>query len=63
MQQGFLAGRSMLKKVIDVDSSMREAALNADDPAAVFYDFQAAFPSLSHSFLLKSLQGLGLPAT
>ncbi|CAK0910901.1 unnamed protein product [Prorocentrum cordatum] len=63
MQQDFLAGRSMLKTVIDVDSSMREAALNADDPAAVFHDFQAAFASLSHSFLLKSLQGLGLPAT
>ena len=62
-QQGFLAGRSLLKNVVDVDAAMREVALGCDEPAAVFYDFQAAFPSLSHEFLLRMLGGLGLPLT
>ena len=61
MQQGFLPGRSPLRNVVDVDARMREAAMECEDPAAIFFDFQAAFPSLSHTFLLRSLVGLGSP--
>ena len=63
MQQGFLPGRSLLKNVIDVDAAMREVAFEQDDPAAVFFDFQAAFPSISHAFLHETLSALGLPPT
>ena len=63
MQQGFLPGRSLLRNVVDIDARMREVALLCDHPAGIFFDFQAAFPSLSHTFLMKSLAGLGLPPT
>ena len=42
---------------------MREASLLCNDPAAVFYDFKAAFPSISHQFLHASLESVGLPVT
>ena len=60
-QQGFLAGRSLIKDVMDVDEAMRTYAMRGRFPAAIFYDFQAAFPSLSQAFLLVTLEHLGLP--
>ena len=60
-QQGFLPGRSLLRNVVNVDARMREVAYLAEDPAAIFYDFEAAFPSLAHDFLHQSLLALGLP--
>ena len=48
-QQGFLAGRSLLKHVKDVEGDMIGAALVGEHPVAIFYDFQAVFPSLSHT--------------
>ena len=47
-QRGFLQGRSMLANVVDVDEAMLQAALSERDPAAVFFDFEAAFPSVDH---------------
>ena len=60
-QQGFLAGRSLIKDVMDVDEAMRAYAMRGRFPAAIFYDFQAAFPSLSQTFLLTTLEHLGMP--
>ena len=59
MQQGFLAGRSTLKNAVGVGAAMRE--LECEAPAAVFHAFQAAFPSLAHDFLTRTLRQLGLP--
>ena len=53
-QHGFLAGRSLIKNVMDVEGDMMAAALTGEHPAAIFYDFQAAFPSLSQHFLLNA---------
>jgi len=60
-QQGFLSGRSLLKNVVDIDDEMRKAVLGGGNPAAIFFDFKAAFPSVSHAFLLDTLRHLGLP--
>jgi hypothetical protein len=61
MQRGFLPGRSMLQNVVEVDTEMRAASLSEKDPAAIFFDFAAAFPSLAHDFLHDTLEYLGLP--
>ena len=50
MQRGFLPSRSMLANVFDTEF---EAQM-------VLIDFKAAFPSLSHNYLLEVLHGLGV---
>jgi hypothetical protein len=62
MQRGFLAGRSMLSNVIDIDQEMVRIALQEEAGAAIFFDFQAAFPSVLHEYLHAVLRHLGLPA-
>ena len=61
-QQGFLGGRSLIRNIVDVDDAMRAAALRGNSPAAIFFDFSAAFPSISQAFLRKVLVHLGFPA-
>ena len=61
-QRGFLPGRSMLSNVVDIDEAMAQCALRGGKGAAWFYDFQAAFPSVAHDFLLQVLEAAGLPA-
>ena len=60
-QQGFLQGRSLVKSVVDVDAQMRIAAMEGPPPAAIFYDFTAASPSVSHKFLVRTLEAAGMP--
>jgi exonuclease III len=60
-QRGFLPGRSMLQNVFEIDGEMRAASLQAEFPAAVFFDFAAAFPSLAHDLLRDVLDHLQLP--
>lgn len=60
-QRGFLLGRSMIANVLDIDEMMMTTAIDADAGVAVFFDFRAAFPSVSHTFLLETLGHLGLP--
>jgi hypothetical protein len=60
-QRGFLPGRSMLQNILEIDGEMRAASLQTERPAAVFFDFAAAFPSLAHDFLLDVLGHLRLP--
>jgi hypothetical protein len=60
-QRGFLPGRSMLHNVLELDGEMRAASLQAERPAAVFFDFAAAFPSLAHDFLMDVMEHLQLP--
>jgi len=60
-QRGFLPGRSMLSNVLDVEEEMMRQALLREGAAAIFFDFKAAFPSVSHAFMLRALEGIGLP--
>ena len=61
-QRGFLPGRSLLANVIDIEHAMQMGTASDEDPAAIFFDFKAAFPSISHEFITISLKELGLPS-
>jgi hypothetical protein len=60
-QRGFLPGRSMLQNVVDIEHKAMLTALSEDDGAVIFFDFVAAFPSISRQFLHKAAQRAGLP--
>jgi len=60
-QQGFIKGRQMLGNVIDIDFHSMRVSLTKESGAVIFFDFKAAFPSVSHAFLRQSLSGIGLP--
>jgi len=62
-QQGFLKGRQMLNNVIDIDYHAMTVSLKCSKGVMMFFDFKAAFPSVSHAFLMSSLQSIGLPAS
>ena len=61
MQRGFLLGRSMLSNIIDVDYHSLRISLNSSHGALLLFDFEAAFPSLSHEYMFQVLQRIGLP--
>ena len=60
-QRGFLPGRSMLSNVIDVDYEAMTVSLTQPQGAIILFDFRAAFPSISHTYLFKVLEHIGLP--
>ena len=60
-QRGFLKGRVMLQNVIDIDWQAMIVSLRSSSGALVLFDFKAAFPSVSHPFLIQCLELLGLP--
>ena len=62
-QRGFLKGRSMLHNIIDIDWESMTISLKKERGALVLFDFRAAFPSVSHPFLVACLELLGLPAS
>ena len=62
MQRGFLRGRSMLSNVVDIDTEAMTVSLRHDKGALVLFDFAAAFPSMSQTYMLTVLKHLGLPA-
>ena len=53
----------MLHNIIDIDWESMTISLKKDRGALVLFDFRAAFPSVSHPFLLACLELLGLPAS
>jgi hypothetical protein len=61
MQQGFLKGRSMLSNVIDVDYESMKVSLKHRHGALLLFDIQAAFPSVSHEFIMAVLEWVGMP--
>jgi len=61
MQQGFIKGRQMLGNVIDIDFESMRVSLTKPSGAVVFFDFKAAFPSVSHQFLMQALTDIGFP--
>ena len=60
-QRGFLAGRSMLANILDVEESMLVSAFLENEALAIFYDFMAAFPSVEHELLHGYFSCLGWP--
>ena len=61
-QSGFMPGRDILHNVLATDDAMKRAALQSRDGGACFFDFAAAFPSISHDFLWRALAAAGVPA-
>ena len=63
-QQGFVTGRSMLANIIEVDDSCHQMYHDHHNAAAaVFFDFEAAFPSISQGFMWEVLEGFGMPVS
>ena len=60
-QRGFLPGRSMVSNLVDVDEGMAEHYLADSESLAIFFDFEAAFPSIEHGFLIRLLRHFGWP--
>jgi len=60
-QQGFLRKRSILKNLVEVDTAMMMTALKGDRGAALFLDFEAAFPSIDQEYVHETLKWIGLP--
>ena len=60
-----MAGRNLLDNVISIDSTMHILSTlcmdNGLDPAAIFFDFMAAFPSVAHAYLWAVLAAIGRP--
>ena len=61
IQRGFIRGRQILSNVVEMDCQSRIAATRGNHPAMIFFDFLAAFPSVSHAFLFKILEAAGIP--
>ena len=51
----------MVSNLIDVEEAMYHYALDHDDAVGIFFDFEAAFPSVSHDLLLAYFRSLGWP--
>jgi hypothetical protein len=69
-QRGFIADRVIVQNVIDAETCAIEAALQTSlsagplslsSPAAVFFDFGAAFPCLAQVFVWMLLAAIGVP--
>ena len=62
MQRGFVAQRSMLANVVDVDTEMQLTSFNSEHGLAIFPDFAAAAsPSVEHDFIQDFLNSLDWP--
>ena len=64
LQRGFIPGRTFVQNVVDLDAAARQFGLQmgaAKLPSLACFDFAAAFPSLSHSWLFRLLAHLKLP--
>lgn len=63
-QRGFIHGRHLQANIIDIDGNFRyNHIVNPDNTAAIFFDFAAAFPSLSRRYLFAALETIGIPFT
>ena len=60
-QRGFLKGRHMINNLIEIDYDAMRISMRAEKGMLVLFDFKAAFPSVSHDFLMSSLEAIGLP--
>jgi hypothetical protein len=51
----------MLSNIIEIDYHAMTVSLKREKGAVLFFDFKAAFPSVSHAFLRESLELIGVP--
>ena len=51
----------MLANVLQMEALALSTAAKYREGAAIFIDFKAAFPSISHDYLHKCLQTIGFP--
>jgi len=58
-QRGFIKGRHLLNNVVDIDWQAMRVSLRSQRGAIMLFDFGAAFPSLSHEYLWRTLASLG----
>ena len=59
-QRGFMAGKQIVENVLEIDYDMIRSASSDTDSAAVRFDFTAAFPSVSHSYLWAVMTKMGI---
>ena len=62
-QRGFLPKRSMLANVVQMEAKAISVAARHEQGAAALIDFKAAFPSISHEYLITCLRAVGLPSS
>eukprot|EP00975_Prorocentrum_lima_P012296 2606312-Prorocentrum_lima.AAC.1 len=62
MQRGFITGQSMNENIFQVDYYSKHYAFTKPAAAMVLFDFAAAFPSVSQTFMWKVLSGIGILA-
>jgi hypothetical protein len=61
-QRGFIAGRSLVDNVIEIEGLGQSYAIaDAPDPAILLFDIAAAFPSLAHQWLFVVLRKMRIP--
>ena len=56
-----LRGRSMLANLLELDLGSRTYYPKYDQAAMFLFDFKAAFPSVAHDFIFKTLTEIGVP--
>ncbi|CAK0898422.1 unnamed protein product [Prorocentrum cordatum] len=61
VQRGFLPWRSMLANVVELEHDAMLTATQKQRGMILLVDFKAAFPSVSHRFLRRCLEGFGMP--
>jgi hypothetical protein len=64
LQRGFVKGRLIMQNVLDLDTRARvlgKTEHSGRSPLFAFFDFQTAFPSVAHSWVMDSCRSCGLP--
>ena len=51
----------MLSNIIDIDFHSMRISLNCKHGSLLLFDFEAAFPSLSHDYMFRVLTHFGMP--
>ena len=57
-QRGFLAGRQMMRNLMDIDFAAHKISVLSNTGAILLLDFRAAFPSMSHE--INGNRGVGI---
>ena len=64
IQRGFVPSRQLVNNIVDLDTYAHIHALSTIQerlPLLVFFDFAAAFPSVSHEYLMLALHAMKFP--
>ena len=61
IQKGFIQKRSMIRNVLGIDMEAMKVSFKSLNGALLFFDFEAAFPSISQEYLVETLRRVGPP--